>query len=105
MDSSLVLKFSGSSKTSPSRFPRMLVENQPSIPSIRALSIGPITVLTSVWPVLRSLPHMGTPSSLASLSRAGISTVRLGAPFTNGTPSASAAYAYTIEGAMESSLS
>src|SRR5229473_1654946 len=40
LDSSLVLKDSGSSSTSPSRFPRMFVENQPSIPRRRALKPG-----------------------------------------------------------------
>ena len=48
------------------------MENQPSRPSIRAFSIGPMTVLTRVWPVLKSLPHIGTPLSAASLSRAGM---------------------------------
>ena len=36
-DSSLVLKLSGSSSTSPSRLPRMFVEYQPDRPSMRAL--------------------------------------------------------------------
>src|SRR5256886_11117751 len=39
-DSSLVLNDSGSSSTSPSRLPRMLVEYQPARPSIRALNAG-----------------------------------------------------------------
>ena len=69
----------------------MFVENQPSIPSILAFSIGPITVFTRVWPVLKSFPHMGTPLSRASFSKAVTSTVRLGAPFMNGTPSINAA--------------
>ena len=69
----------------------MFVENHPSNPSMRAFSIGPITVFTSVWPVLKSLPQMGTRSSLDMRSRAGMSTVRLGAPLMNGTPSSSAA--------------
>ena len=59
-DSSLVLKLSGSSSTSPSRLPRMFVEYQPDRPSMRALSIGASTVLISVWPVLKSLPEIGT---------------------------------------------
>ena len=90
-DSSFVLKFSGSSRTSPSRFPNMFVENQPFNPSILAFSIGPITVFTKVWPVLKSFPHIGTLWSRASFSRAVTSTVRLGAPFMNGTRSISAA--------------
>ena len=57
------------------------------MPSILAFNIGPMTVLTRVWPVLKSLPHTGTPWSLASFSMAGMSTVRLGAPLINGTPS------------------
>jgi hypothetical protein len=65
LDSSFVRKLSGSSSTSPSRLPRMLVEYQPDRPSIRALSIGAITVLISVWPVLKSFPAMGTPCSVA----------------------------------------
>ena len=90
-DSSLVRKFCGSSSTSPSRLPRMLVENHPSIPSILALSMGPITVLTRVWPVLKSLPQTGEPVSLARHSRAGMSTVRFGAPLMKGMPSIKAA--------------
>src|SRR5207247_515011 len=39
-DSSLVLNDSGSSSTSPSRLPRMLVEYHPASPSIRALNAG-----------------------------------------------------------------
>ena len=58
-DSSLVLKDSGSSSTSPSRLPRMLVEYQPLSPSMRALKPGASTVFISVWPVLKSLPQMG----------------------------------------------
>ena len=61
------------------------------MPSILAFSIGPITVLTSVWPVLKSFPQIGTPSSLASLSSAGTSADRLGAPLMKGTPSSRAA--------------
>jgi hypothetical protein len=87
----LGLEDSGSSSTSPSRLPRMLVEYQPARPSMRALNIGASTVLSSVWPVLKSLPQIGTPLSFASFSSAGMSTVRLGAPFANGTPSMSAA--------------
>src|SRR6266516_908868 len=99
-DSSLVLNDSGSSSTSPSRLPRMLVEYQPATPSIRALKAGESTVFIIVWPVLKSLPPMGRWRSSASFSSAGTSTVRLGAPFANGTPSMSAAQAYSIDGAL-----
>ena len=54
---SLVLNDSGSSSTSPSRLPRMLVEYQPSMPSRRALKPGARMVFISVWPVLKSLPR------------------------------------------------
>jgi hypothetical protein len=80
-DTSLDLNDSGSSSTSPSRLPRMLVEYQPSTPSRRALKPGARIVFISVWPVLKSLPLTGTPLAFASSSRAGVSTVRLGAPF------------------------
>src|SRR5437899_2885405 len=86
LDSSLVLNDSGSSSTSPSRLPRMLVENQPFSPSMRALKPGARIVFRSVWPVLKSLPQMGTLCSRASSWSAGISTVRLGAPLAKGTP-------------------
>ncbi len=69
----------------------MFVEYQPATPSMRALSIGASTVFISVWPVLKSLPQIGTPRSLASVSIAGMSTVRFGAPLAKGTPSISAA--------------
>ena len=91
LDSSLVLKLSGSSSTSPSRLPRMFVEYQPDSPSIRAFSIGARTVLISVWPVLKSLPEMGMLRSVASWRSAGMSTVRFGAPLAKGTPSSRAA--------------
>src|SRR5712692_3317482 len=89
--SSLVLKEAGSSSTSPSRLPRMLVENQPRRPSSRALRPGAIIVFIKVWPVLKSLPQIGAPRSTESCWRAGISTVRFGAPLAKGTPSFSAA--------------
>src|SRR6266478_7242554 len=79
-DSSLLLNDSGSSRTSPSRLPRMFVEYQPSRSSKRALKAGASTVFIIVWPVLKSLPPTGTPFFLASSIRAGVSTVRLGAP-------------------------
>ena len=90
-DSSLVLNDSGSSSTAPSRFPRMLVENQPSRPSMRAFRPGAMMVFISVCPVLKSLPATGTPFFCASSSMAGKSTERLGAPLAYGTPSFSAA--------------
>src|ERR671927_526629 len=86
-DSSLVLNDAGSSSTSPSRLPRMFVEYQPARPSMRALSPGAMTVFIHVWPVLKSLPEIGTPRSFASCTSAGMSTDRLGAPLQYGTPS------------------
>ena len=58
---------------------------------MRALNIGASVVLSSVWPVLKSLPQIGSPRSFASLTSAGMSTVRFGAPLASGTPSISAA--------------
>ena len=58
---------------------------------MRALSIGASTVLISVWPVLKSLPEIARPWAVAKSRSAGMSTVRLGAPLQNGTPSSSAA--------------
>ena len=65
----------------------MFVENQPAMPSMRAFRPGAMTVFISVWPVLKSLPAMGTPCSRASSHAAGKSTVRFGAPLAKGTPS------------------
>ena len=69
----------------------MLVEYQPARPSIRALNAGASTVFIIVWPVLKSLPPIGSVRSSASRCSAGTSTVRLGAPFANGTFSIRAA--------------
>ena len=60
---------------------------------MRAFSIGARTVFISVWPVLKSLPAIGTPFFFASCWSAGTSTVRFGAPFANAIPSCSAAHA------------
>ena len=49
----------GSSSTSPSRLPRILVENQPFSPSMRDFSPGAISVFMNVWPLLKSLPQIG----------------------------------------------
>src|SRR3954452_19835950 len=103
LDSSLVLNDSGSSRTSPSRLPRMLVEYQPETPRRRALKAGARTVFMKVWPVLKSLPQMGAPFFFESSIIAGQSTVRFGAPLAKGTPSVSAAHAYICEGAMPGS--
>src|ERR1043166_6557898 len=81
----------GSSSTSPSRLPRMLVENQPARPSMRDFRPGAIRVFMNVWPVLKSLPELGTCRSRASSVRAGVSVVRCGAPLAYGTPDLSAA--------------
>ena len=83
---SLVLKDSGSSSTSPSRLPRMFVEYQPFIPSRRALKPGARMVFISVWPVLKSLPEIGVPVFFASSSIAGKSADRFGAPLLYGIP-------------------
>ena len=91
-ETSLVLKFSGSSRTSPSRFPKMLVEYQPRRPSIRALKPGARRVFMRVWPVLKSLPAMGTPWRAANSIMHGRSTLRFGAPLANGTSLIRAAY-------------
>src|SRR5687768_13490787 len=103
-DSSFVLNEAGSSSTSPSRLPRMLVEYQPARPSMRALSPGAMTVFIHVWPVLKSFPEIGTPRSFASCCSAGVSTARFGAPLQYGTPSMIAAQAYSMAGEMASSL-
>ena len=66
-ETSLDLNDSGSSSTSPSRLPRMLVEYQPSRPSMRALKPGARIVFISVWPVLKSLPQIGMPLLLGQL--------------------------------------
>src|ERR1035437_2354562 len=71
LDSSLVLKDCGSSSTSPSRLPRMLVENHPETPSRRAFRAGASTVFIRVWPVLKSLPQMGAALRLESSTMAG----------------------------------
>ncbi len=47
---------------------------------MRALKPGARIVFISVWPVLKSLPQIGTPFFLASSTSAGISTERFGAP-------------------------
>ena len=66
---------------------------------------GAKMVFISVWPVLKSLPQIGMRQISASSTNAGISTVKFGAPFANGTPDFRAAYAYIIEGAIRGSLS
>ena len=78
----------------------MFVENQPSSPSIRALNPGARIVFMSVWPVLKSFPQIATLLSCASCWIAGMSTVRFGAPFANGTPLVTEAHAYSMEGAI-----
>ena len=49
----------------------MLVEYQPERPSMRAFSIGPITVLIRVWPVLKSLPLIGILSFRGQVAQRG----------------------------------
>jgi len=58
---------------------------------MRALIPGAMIVFIQVWPVLKSLPEIGTPLSLASCTSAGRSTERFGAPLQKGMPSISAA--------------
>ena len=74
------LKEPGSFNTSPSRFPKILVEYQPFRPRERALKPGARMVFMRVCPVLKSLPAMATLRSRASSRRAGVSTARFGAP-------------------------
>ncbi len=71
----------------------MLVENQPLRPRQRVPMMGANPDLTSVWPVLKSLPAMGIPVFSASSHMAGMSTVVFGAPMMKGHPSDRAAYA------------
>src|SRR3712207_8604329 len=73
---SFVLKLSGSSSTSPSLLPRILVENHPLTPSIRVLNIGANTVFIKVCPLLKSFPEMGTFIFLENSHIAGVSTHR-----------------------------
>src|SRR5262249_11877922 len=100
LDSSLVLNDPGSSSTSPSRLPRMLVENHPRSPNIRALKPGARIVFKSVWPVLKSLPQIGTLWRRAAASGPGLAAVRWGARLASGPPLVVAAQAESIEGAM-----
>src|SRR5260370_1162284 len=86
LETSLVLKDSGSSSTSPSRFPRMFVEYQPCSPSRRALNPGASRVFMKVCPVLKSFPPIGAPFAFARSMRAGTSAEGLGAPFASGVP-------------------
>ncbi len=69
----------------------MLVENQPSSPSSRALKPGARIVFIRVWPVLKSLPLIGVPVFFASATRAGKSAERFGAPLQYGMPALIAA--------------
>src|SRR5467141_3808077 len=54
-DASLVLNDSGSSSTSPSRLPRMLVEYQPERPSMRALNAGASTLFKTGQTMMKSV--------------------------------------------------
>jgi hypothetical protein len=60
---------------------------------MRALKPGARIVFISVWPVLKSLPVIGTLLAAASSSMHGMSMARFGAPLPNGTPELIAAYA------------
>ena len=58
----------------------MLVENHPATPNMRDFRPGATSVFMNVWPVLKSLPAMGTLRSRAISISAGVSVVRCGAP-------------------------
>ena len=59
---------------------------------MRALRPGAMTVFIHVWPVLKSLPEIGTPLLVGELHAApAMSTARFGAPLQYGTPSMIAA--------------
>ena len=57
----------------------------------RELIAREMSVFIHVWPVLKSLPPMGTWRWAASSSMQGRSTERLGAPLAKGTPDTSRA--------------
>src|ERR1700683_3758065 len=99
-DSSLVLKEPGSSSTSPSRLPKILVEYHPLKPSSRALNAGASTVFIKVCPVLKSLPQIATLCSSANCCMAGTYKHRYGAPLANDPALVTEAHAYNIDGAI-----
>ena len=88
---SLALKAWGSSSTSPSRLPRMLVENQPSRPSMRALSAGRDDGLHHRLAALEVTAGDRHALLRASSCSAGVSTLTLGVALAKGTPSLRAA--------------
>ena len=90
---SFVWKLAGSSSTSPSRLPKMFVENHPDNPKQRVPMIGAKPDLTKVCPVLKSFPAIGIFVFSANSHMAGMSTVVFGAPMMKGAPSERAAYA------------
>ena len=59
---------------------------------MRALRPGARIVFIQVWPVLKSLPAIGTLRVFDSSIMHGRSTDRFGAPLANGTSDCSAAY-------------
>ena len=71
----------------------MLKPSHESTSRFRARNIGASTVLTSVSPVLPSLPQIGTLCLSASSWSAGTATLTEGVKFTYGNPRSSAAYA------------
>src|SRR3712207_8297431 len=88
---SLLASDDGSSRARPSRLPRMLVEYQPSTVSARLRKAGARTVFIIVWPVLPSLPAIGTPRCSANCTRAGTSADSDGVKLAYPTPSQIAA--------------
>ena len=76
--STLDALLAGSSRTRPSRLPKMLWPTQLMTCRLRWANIGASTVFISVSPVLPSLPPWSDPVVSASSSSAGIEAPRLG---------------------------
>ena len=74
-------KDSAFESASPSRLPKMLVENQPSTLSARVLNAGARTLFIIVCPVLPSFPAIGTPHLSANSISAGMSAATDGVKF------------------------
>src|SRR2546430_7443161 len=97
LDSSFVLNDSGSSSTSPSRLPRMLVEYHPERPSMRALKAGASTVFIMVWPVLKSLPPIGRARRAAPPPHPGAAPPSVGERVPNPPTSTTGPHARSID--------
>src|SRR4029079_10890735 len=85
--------FFGSSRTTPSRLPKMLWPTQLRILKLRYANMGASTVFMSVSPVLPSLPQVDVLRSLASSRAAGKDEPSDGVKLMYGTPRSSAAHA------------